>query len=197
MKTLKVFSVLGGFMALIVLTTPLFNPIDGCAKEIGGNIFPDEVMVGEIPCRLVGIGLRKKFFVDVYYGAFYMQQPTRDPAQAIASDQAKRIVLQVVYKEVEAAKWVEGWQEGFAANTPNADPALKARMNQFLGCFKEPVKKGEAVQITYVPGSGTEVVIKGKTQGTIPGDDFMKALLSIWFGKHPASQDLMKGMLGI
>lgn len=196
MKTLKYLAVLGGLVA-VVTAGLLLAPVDGCAKEVAGIDFPDEVSVGQTPCKLVGVGLRKKFFVDVYYGALYLQQPIGDPARVIGSDQAKRVVLQVVYKEVEASKWVEGWQEGFAKNTPNADSALKAKMNQFIGYFQEPVKKGETVQISYVPGTGTEVVIKGKAQGTIPGDDFMKALWSIWFGKQPASEDLMKGMLGI
>ncbi len=50
--------------------------------------------------------------------------------------------------------------------------------------------------VTYTPGTGTEVAVKGKLKGTIPGKDFMEALFSIWFGKNPPSGDLKKGMLG-
>ena len=81
-------------------------------------------------------------------------------------------------------------------NTPGPAPDLKARMDQFMKFFDQPVMKGERVTITYVPDKGTEVAIKGQVRGTIPGADFMAALWSIWFGAQPASEDLKKGMLG-
>jgi hypothetical protein len=189
----------GGFWGclLLILGTCWLLPLsDACAREVDGVSFPDEVTIGQTSCKLVGVGLRKKFVVDVYYGALYMRQPTQDAARVISSDQPKRVVLHVVYKEVEAGKWVEGWQEGFSKNVPAMDAALKEKIDLFLKCFKEPVKKGEEVQITYVPDVGTEVMIKGKPQATIPGREFMTALWSIWFGKEPASESLMKGMLG-
>ncbi|HBD09686.1 MAG TPA: hypothetical protein DCZ69_15650, partial [Syntrophobacteraceae bacterium] len=93
-------------------------------------------------------------------------------------------------------QWVEGWQEGFAKNTPSPDAALKDKIDQFLKCFTETVKKGQEVQITYVPDKGTEVMVNQQVKATILGSDFMKALWSIWFGKQPASESLMKGMLG-
>jgi len=195
MKAMKRVGFLGCVMLLV--GTCLLLPLnDACARQVDGVSFPDEVSIGQASCKLVGVGLRKKFFVDVYYGALYMQQPTSNGDQAISSDQPKRVVLHVVYKEVEPAKWIEGWQEGFSKNVPQPDAALKEKIDVFLECFKEPVKKGEEIRITYVPETGTEVEIKGKPQATIPGREFMAALWSIWFGKHPASESLMNGMLG-
>jgi hypothetical protein len=91
---------------------------------------------------------------------------------------------------------VEGWKADFAKNTPTPDTALQEDIQQFLTCFTEPVKKGEEVQITYVPGAGTEVMINQQVKASIPGTHFMKALWSIKFGTHPASEGLLKGMLG-
>jgi hypothetical protein len=165
-------------------------------KEFKGVSFPDEVIVGQTPCHLMGVGIRDKFFVNIYYGALYLQHPTHDPSQVIASDQPKRIVLHVVYKQVEPEKWTEGWQEGFSKNTPQQDAALKNKIDQFIKCFTEPVTKGEEVQISYFPGTGTEVSIKGQVKTIIPGKDFMAALWSIWFGKQPVTESLMRDMLG-
>jgi hypothetical protein len=36
----------------------------------------------------------------------------------------------------------------------------------------------------------------GKVMGTIAGDDFSRALFSIWLGSHPPHADLKAGMLG-
>jgi hypothetical protein len=166
------------------------------AKEFRGVNFADEVIVGQQSCKLVGVGMRKKLVVDVYCGALYMHQPAQDPQQVIAAEQPKRVLLHVVYKQVDPQQWVEGWQEGFKRNTPNPDAALKGKIDQFMQCFSEPVKKGQEVSVTYVPDKGTEVMVNNQVKATIMGSDFMKALWSIWFGKEPASESLMKGMLG-
>jgi hypothetical protein len=186
------------FPIIILLFCGLFllGAQEATARTYGDVSFPDEATIGEKQCKLVGIGVREKFTVDVYYGALYLQDASKDREQIIDSEQPKRVLLHVVYKQVDADKWVEGWQEGFSRNVSSPDAALKQKMDQFMKCFSEPVKKGEQVQIDYVPGVGTEVNIKGRRMAVIPGRDFMTALWSIWFGKQPASTSLMKGMMG-
>jgi hypothetical protein len=180
------------FVGILILTLTNVS----YAKEFSGVNFADEVTIGQQPCKLVGVGMRKKLVVNVYCGALYMRQPAQDPQQVITDEQPKRVLLHVVYKQVEPHQWVEGWQEGFKKNTPNPDEALKAKIDQFMQCFTEPVKKGQEVQVTYVPDKGTEVMVNSQVKATIMGGDFMKALWSVWFGKEPASESLMKGMLG-
>lgn len=182
-----------GLLSLFML---LANPKTCFAREFKGVDFPNEVKIGEESCKLVGIGVRKKFFITVYYGGLYLKEPAKDRQQVIESDQPKEVLLHVIYREVSADKWIEGWKEGFANNVDNPSPELQKKIKRFLDCFNEPVKSGETVQASYLPGRGTEVTIKGEQKALIPGHDFMAALWSIWFGKHPASDSLMEGMLG-
>jgi len=191
-KNLVHASWLVALVGILTLTLPAVSH----TKEFSGVNFADEVTIGQQPCKLVGVGMRKKLVVDVYCGALYMREPTQDPQQVIAAEQPKRVLLHVVYKQVEPNQWVEGWQEGFKKNTPNPDAALKGKIEQFMQCFTEPVRKGQEVQVTYLPDKGTEVMVNKQVKATITGSDFMKALWSIWFGKEPASESLMKGMLG-
>ena len=191
-KNLVHASWLVALVGILTLTLPAVSH----TKEFSGVNFADEVTIGQQPCKLVGVGMRKKLVVDVYCGALYMREPTQDPQQVIAAEQPKRVLLHVVYKQVEPNQWVEGWQEGFKKNTPNPDAALKGKIEQFMQCFTEPVRKGQEVQVTYLPDKGTEVMVNKQVKTTITGSDFMKALWSIWFGKEPASESLMKGMLG-
>lgn len=184
------------WLAALVGILTLNFPAVSHTKEFSGVNFADEVTIGQQPCKLVGVGMRKKLVVDVYCGALYMREPTQDPQQVIAAEQPKRVLLHVVYKQVEPNQWVEGWQEGFKKNTPNPDAALKGKIEQFMQCFTEPVRKGQEVQVTYLPDQGTEVMVNKQVKATITGSEFMKALWSIWFGKEPASESLMKGMLG-
>lgn len=174
----------------------VINPSNSPALEYKGVHFPDEVKIGEDTAKLMGVGARKKFMVTVYYGALYLLNPSKDRKQIIQADEPKEVLLHVVYKEVGADKWAEGWQEGFANTAPSPTPELRAKIDQFLRAFNEPVKSGETVRLTYLPDKGVEVTIRGKQKTVIPGKDFMVALFGIWFGDKPASDSLLKGMLG-
>jgi hypothetical protein len=62
--------------------------------------------------------------------------------------------------------------------------ALKARVEKFKSMMTD-MKSGERM-----------VDVGGTAKGTIEGDDFAKALLSIWLGAHPPNAELKAGLLG-
>jgi hypothetical protein len=55
---------------------------------------------------------------------------------------------------------------------------------------------GHRIGFTYLPGQGVQVRAGGTIKGTIPGDDFARALFEIWLGAHPPNAGLKAGMLG-
>jgi hypothetical protein len=181
----------------VVLVLLAASPSMCPAREFKGVNFPDTETVGNSTLKLSGIGLRKKLIINVYLGALYQETVSSDAAQVISADKPKRVVLHFLYNNVGKDDLVNAWDEGFKNNNP-ADrlAAVKDRIETFKGFFTEPVKSGEKIIITYVPGTGTEVSIKGAVKGTIPGQDFMEALFSVWLGPKPPSGDLKKGMLG-
>ncbi|MFA6472916.1 MAG: chalcone isomerase family protein [Candidatus Latescibacterota bacterium] len=166
------------------------------AREYKGVTFPDTETIGGTTCKLNGIGLRKKLVINVYLGAVYLEKTTNSAEEIISSDQTKRVVLHFIYNNVGPNDLVKAWNEGFEKNASAQKAALQDRINTFNGFFTEPVKSGEKIIITYIPGQGTEVSVKGKVKGIIQGKDFMEGLFSVWFGKNPPSDNLKKGMLG-
>jgi len=48
---------------------------------------------------------------------------------------------------------VDAWREALSKNVPTPNAAMKEKLDQFLKCFTETVKKGQEVQFTYVPAS--------------------------------------------
>ena len=52
------------------------------------------------------------------------------------------------------------------------------------------------ILLDYLPGAGTRVTVSGDDKGTIPGEEFNRALLRIWLGDQPADASLKKAMLG-
>jgi hypothetical protein len=93
-------------------------------------------------------------------------------------------------KKMDAA-----WQEGFEANSPETYSALKERVSRFIGFFGD-MKVDDTIELTMVPGEGTAVTLNGGAKGTIEGDDFSAALLLVWLGEHPPTEELKAGMLG-
>jgi len=168
----------------------------GQSKTLKGVTLPDTVTIAGKTCPLVGLGLRKKFFFKIYVGGLYMEHPSHKPQIVIDDPGIKRVVMHFLYKEVSAKRMREAWTDGFKDNLGDAFDAMKPKIDQFNALFTEPVRRGDEVWVTYLPGKGIQVAINGKEKGTIPGQAFMKAVFSIWFGEIPADSHLKWGMLG-
>ena len=168
------------------------------AAGIAGTEIPDTLRLTNTEHELVlnGGGVREKFFMDIYVGALYLPARTND-AQAILSDDGPASVrMHFLYKEVSRQKIVDGWHDGLSANLSPAEfTALQPQLEKFDSLF-HTVRRGDVISIDYIPDTGTEVRINNEWRGVIPGNAFYRALLKIWLGNKPVSDDLKQGMLG-
>jgi hypothetical protein len=178
--------------ALIACACVCALSVSVLAATLADVTLPDSITVGNQTLVLNGMGVRSKMFIKVYVGGLYVEKKTSDAAAIIQSDTAKRVVLQFVYGEVTKEQMVEAFDEGFKNNAPSAP---KAQVQQLVGAL-ETMKKGEQMVVTYVPGTGTTLAIRGKDKVTIPGLPFAQAVFSVWFGPKPPTSDLKNGMLG-
>jgi hypothetical protein len=89
----------------------------------------------------------------------------------------------------------KAWEEGFAENAKDQIPALRARIDKLKAAMGD-MKKGQRLTFTHRPGAGIQVDVNGTVKGTVEGDDFAKAFLSIWLGAHPPNPSLKAGLLG-
>lgn len=163
------------------------------AGELGGVTMPDQATVGGQALVLNGMGLREKYFIDVYVGGLYLPTKTTDATKAIDADVAKRIVMHFVYSSVPADKVRETFAEGFAGVAGAA--AMAPKVEQLNGWMVD-LTTGDEVVLDYVPGTGTTIKVKGATKGTIEGADFMKALWGVYLGPNPPTAKLKSGLLG-
>ena len=179
---------------ILVLVFVLFGaPL--LAATLAGVTLPDTITVGDRTLVLNGMGVRSKLFVKVYVGGLYLEQKSGDARAIIQAESVKRVVLHFIYGEVDRGRMVESFTEGFEGNLPDKGKSLKPQIDQFLGAT-ETMKKDEELVVTYVPGTGTTLTIRGKDKLTIPSQAFGQAVFSIWFGQKPASDALKNGMLG-
>jgi hypothetical protein len=94
---------------------------------------------------------------------------------------------------------LSAFNDGLKKNhAPEQLARLEPQVKQLDGIFTaaKAVKKGDVVLLDYLPGAGTRVTVRGEDRGTIPGEDFNRALLRIWLGESPADSALKKAMLG-
>jgi hypothetical protein len=166
------------------------------AKEIAGVMVQETLQTEDgIQLYLNGVGIRSKFFFDIYIAELYLEHPSSVASEVIDSAGRKRVVMHFLYDKVEKEKLIAGWDEGFAGNTPAEEVvALQERINQFNAMFVD-AKKGENVVLDYIPAQGTVVTVAKQEKGVIPGKDFNDALLRIWLGEKPVNKGLKEKML--
>jgi hypothetical protein len=164
------------------------------AATLAGVTLADTAQVGGTALTLNGLGLRTKFSVKVYVVGLYLEQKSSDPSAVIKADTPKRIVMQFV-RAVTKNQMTDAFDESFNDNTPDAKKAMKADIDRLLGAF-DPIKEGDQMVFTYVPGTGTTLAINGKDKLTIAGAAFGQMFFSVWLGPKPPNAGLKKGILG-
>jgi hypothetical protein len=180
----------------LLLTCALAPAPPAGAGTLADVTLPDKVDAGGQALVLNGMGLRKKFFVKVYVGGFYLPAKEHSPAKILAADAPRRMTLHFVYS-VSAQQMCDAWQEGLADNTPSASPEVKTGFRTLCGSM-EDIPKGHELVLTYLPGQGTQVEINGKAKGTLPGKPTADAIAATWIGPHPGpGEDFKKAVLGL
>ncbi len=169
------------------------------ARQLGDVTLSDKVKIpgSDVELQLNGMGYRTKFVFKIYVAALYTESSvaSRDSVQSLKGP--KRIVMHMVYDEVERGKIIDGWNDGFEENNSDDKLAnLQARIDTFNSYFSD-LKKGDVLLYDYIPEKGARVTINGEEKGVIEGADFYSALLDIWLGDEPADDDLKDAMLGI
>jgi len=184
-------------MRKLAVSAPVFCLLWTCslfASSLAGVTLPDTAQVGNTTLLLNGLGLRTKFMVKVYVGGLYLTQKSSDAEAIIKSDAPKRIVMHFVHG-ASKNQITDGFNDSFEDNAAESKKALQAEIDRFYAAV-EPVKDGDEMAFTYVPGTGTTFAINGKDKLTIGGAQFGQMLFSVWLGSKPPNTALKKGLLG-
>lgn len=183
----------------------LLLPLIACAPAvraqltIEGQVFPGSVALGGQTLALNGVGMRAVAWLKGYVAGLYLPQRTADAERAVAMPGPKRLQMRML-QDVPAAEFVKAVDKGFARNVPAAtQPAVAARREAFNGQVTAlgQVKKGDVVDLDFVPGTGMRFSVNGRLRGEpIPGEDFYAGMLLIFLGPKPVDPRLKSGLLG-
>ncbi|MGD2038743.1 MAG: chalcone isomerase family protein [Desulfobacterales bacterium] len=178
---------------IVVLIVVIFLPLGVQAAEINGTNFSETHTVDNTVLKLTGVGLLRYWGFKAYVGAFYLEEGIE--AKDALSDSAKRI-------EIEYLRPIRGEDFGPATDkmvAKNVDLQTYERLRPKFAHYNslyEGVRPGDRYALTYVPGRGTELTLNGQPKGVIEGEDFAKALFSIWLGPEPINRSFKDQLLG-
>jgi hypothetical protein len=158
--------------------------------------FPRHLQVGGSDLTLNGLGVRKATFlkVNVYVAALYVVQPAHDPKPLIESDTPQQLTLQFV-RNVGVDDLRKAFVADFERDEVGQTAALKERVAR-LNAWMSDMKSGQRLTFVRLPHSGVQVVVNEVKKGLIEGDDFSRALITIWLGATPPNPELKSGLLG-
>jgi len=163
------------------------------ARKLAGVEMPDTAVVDGTTLKLNGMGLRAAtaLRVKAYVGGLYLEQPSSDAATVIDSQQRKRVTMKFL-RNIDRDSLTSGWADSL--RKVGGKP-LEPSIGEFSALIPD-VKTGDTMSFTWRPGTGLEVMMDGKVRGTVAGDEFARALFTVWFGPEPGDANLKRGMLG-
>lgn len=185
-------------MMRITLLLAVFLLFTGASRavEVEGVDVPESVKVDGDTLQLNGVGVRTKFFFDIYIGALYLPAKVTTYPEVLEIPGPKQVSMIFLYDEVAREKLTAAWDEGFENNLSNTEvAALQERIEKFNDMFVT-AHEGDVYIFTFHADGTTSIVLNGRDIGRIAGDDFQKALLLVWLGERPADRGLKEGMLG-
>lgn len=169
------------------------------AADIDGQHFDDRIRLADADLVLNGTGLRAVAWLKGYAAGLYLVQKATSTEAVLATTGPKRLRMKMMV-DVDAKEFVKAFDKGMRRNLTEAERApLTERMERFdrtVGALPQ-LKKGDVVDLDYLPARGLVLSVNGKPQGEpFAGEEFYAGVLKIYIGRDPVDKKLKAGLLG-
>jgi hypothetical protein len=166
----------------------------GVTASVGAreNRPPERIAVdGGEPLPLWGWAHRTHLLgtIDLYTVALY-GGGGGDYARLAAVDAAKALRIEVTHQNDLSRRPAFDWR-------PELVPPLEPHAVAHLRGSFAPLRRGDVVQIEYVPSKGTTVRVNRGVAVSAAHHDLMLAFLDHWLGQHPVSDEMRRKLLGV
>jgi hypothetical protein len=103
-------------------------------------------------------------------------------------------------RDLTSDEFGQAFMTGLNKNLSQAEKSrIVSQISKFGEIFAsiERLKKGDVLNIDWIPAAGTQTELNGKKIGeTVPDLAFYNAILRIWIGDQPADSSLKPALLG-
>jgi hypothetical protein len=179
-------------LCALMFVAPLTQANSAMVDRATGSSFPDNVrfIYNNVDYSLQGTGVatRKKFFVNVYSVAHYIEGGRQLKyssdiwRQIFSDDKAKQLTL-IWARNVDAAVVQEGYTETLKKIlSPVEYRKFREQIDAFLSLAGKNVRSHDRHILRWIPGGILEIEINGEKVGTIQDTEFLEAVWKIWLG---------------
>ena len=170
----------------------------GLALEVQGVQLDDTAKVAGGDLRLNGAGVRSAGpGKEVYVAALYLREKSQSAEKTITAKQPRRLVL-VFNRDMKSSVLQSAFRDGIGLNVTGAEmdrlSAEVSSLEQTMAKIAE-VKAGDRPALDVQADGSVAISYNGAAQGTLGGPDIGPAMLKIWLGDVPVSDDLKNALL--
>ncbi len=183
---------LGGVFVLLSFAA---HPSTLLASESELAKTPETVMVVGKQLFLNGKTVRTVSFLKIkaFAAGFYLEARTGNYAQILKSSQVKHIRVRFL-KNVGKDRLARTWSKQIRESCQSHCDELVASTAR-LGEAFEDLSSGDLLEFTIYPGR-LSISVKGQLKDSIPSASLAAAMLDVWVGPNPMSEDIKKDLLG-
>jgi len=136
---------------------------------------------------LTGSTIRKKYFLDIYSMAHYVEKkPTAlddNIYKNIMQSAGAKQISMVFMRDLSSDQIQKSLIEGIQLNTTeNEYIEIKPQVTEFIASIYNDVQQNDKFIIRWLADGTLVSLFKGKTVSTIKNELFAKTVWSIWFG---------------
>jgi hypothetical protein len=186
-------------VALALAITAADGAVAAPSVTFQGQSISTEVQVAGAGLQLNGVGYRGWRVYKAYVAALYLPHKTAVASDVLAQAGPKRVQLRLLVSG-SSSYLADAFTGGIKKRvTPAQYEELKDRIDTFDKMVRGlgDMKKGDVVDLDYVPDSGLVTTLNGKLVGQpLPGADLYTAMLKIWVGDDARDKDLRAALLG-
>lgn|GEM_PF-337948 len=179
------------FLALILflILTPFFQSSlyaqeMVCKKTV---CFESSQIITSKKIPIHGVDLLEYVKLDLYTAALYAPAEIKT-IDGILGEIPKSLVLHY-HRTIKKELMIKASRDRIKKNPDNNSVALEGRLLQLDKAY-QTVQKGDRYELRYEPGIGTSLILNGKLQATIQGEDFQRAFFGIWLSRLPLNKKL-------
>lgn len=187
------------FLRCVLAGGLLLAVLNASAARIAEQDFVEQLRLAETDLVLNGVGLRSVAWLKGFAAGLYLREKAGSAAQVLAQAGAKRLQMKMII-DVQTKEFIKAFAVSLRRNNTEAEQVgLKDRVEQFNRVLEliGKVRKGDVVDLDFVPGTGLIVSVNGAPKGApVAGADLYASLLKVFIGERPVDKRLKDGLLG-